>query len=71
MLGALLGAEQLMLVLLVASTAGALVGVGTILLRRGGWQSKLPFGTFLGLAAMLVVYAGGPLLAAYRGLFRG
>jgi leader peptidase (prepilin peptidase)/N-methyltransferase len=71
MLGALLGAERLMLVLLVASTAGALVGAGTILLRRGGWQSKLPFGTFLGLAAMLVLYAGEPLLRGYRGLFRG
>jgi leader peptidase (prepilin peptidase)/N-methyltransferase len=69
MLGALLGAERLMLVLLVASTAGALVGVLTVLLRRGGWQSKLPFGTFLGLAALLVVYAGGPLLSAYRGFF--
>ena len=61
MLGALLGAERLMLVLLIASSAGALVGLATILLRRGGWQSKLPFGTFLGLAAILVVYAGEPL----------
>ena len=71
MLGALLGAERLMLVLLIASSAGALVGLATILLRRGGWQSKLPFGTFLGLAAILVVYAGEPLLRVYRGFFRG
>ncbi len=71
MLGALLGAERLMLVLLIASTAGALVGLATILLRRGGWQSKLPFGTFLGLAAILVVYVGEPLVRVYRGFFRG
>jgi leader peptidase (prepilin peptidase)/N-methyltransferase len=71
MLGALLGSERLMMVLLVASTVGAAVGVGTILLGRGGWQSKLPFGTFLGLAALVVLYAGESLLAAYRGLFRG
>jgi leader peptidase (prepilin peptidase) / N-methyltransferase len=71
MLGALLGAERLMLVLLIASSAGALVGLATILLRRGGWQSKLPFGTFLGLAAILVVYAGEPVLRVYRGFFRG
>ena len=71
MLGALLGAERLMLVLLIASSAGALVGLATILLRRGGWQSRLPFGTFLGLAAILVLYAGEPLLRVYRGFFRG
>jgi leader peptidase (prepilin peptidase)/N-methyltransferase len=71
MLGALLGAERLMLVLLVASTAGALVGVAAVLLRRGGWKTRLPFGTFLGLAALVVLFAGDPLLAAYRGLFRG
>jgi leader peptidase (prepilin peptidase)/N-methyltransferase len=71
MLGAFLGWEPLLLVILVASAAGALVGVGAILARRGGWQSRLPFGSFLGAAAILVVLLGDRLLAAYRGLLRG
>lgn len=71
MLGAFFGWEALLLVLLLASAAGAVVGVGAILLRRGEWQTRLPFGTFLGLAAMLVLFGGGLLLGAYRGLFRG
>ena len=71
LLGAFFGWERLLLVLLVASTAGAVVGIGAIVARRGDWQSRLPFGTFLGLAAMLVLFGGELLLAAYRGLFRG
>jgi leader peptidase (prepilin peptidase)/N-methyltransferase len=70
LLGAFFGWERLLLVLLVASTAGALVGVGTVLARRGDWQTRLPFGTFLGLAALVVLYGGEVLLAAYRGVFR-
>jgi leader peptidase (prepilin peptidase)/N-methyltransferase len=70
LLGAFFGWERLLLVLLVASTAGAVVGVGSVLARRGDWQTRLPFGTFLGLAAMLVLYGGEVLLAAYRGVFR-
>ena len=71
LLGAFFGWERLLLVLLVASTAGAVVGIGAIVARRGDWQSRLPFGTFLGLAAMLVLFGGELLLGAYRGLFRG
>jgi leader peptidase (prepilin peptidase)/N-methyltransferase len=71
MLGAFFGWEPLLLVLLLASAAGAVVGVGAILLRRGEWHSRLPFGTFLGVAAMLVLFGGDRLLAAYHGLFRG
>ncbi len=42
-----------------------------IALGRGRWQSKLPLGSFLAAAAMLVVFFGEPMLAWYRGLFGG
>ncbi len=57
--------------LLIASTAGSLVGVAAIALGRGGWQSRLPFGTFLGAAGIVVVFWGEPLLGVYRVLQGG
>jgi leader peptidase (prepilin peptidase) / N-methyltransferase len=71
MLGAFLGPHELALLLLIASTAGSLVGVAAIVLGRGGWQSRLPFGTFLGAAGIVVVFWGASLLDAYRTLLGG
>ncbi len=71
MLGAFLGSQELLLLVLLASTAGSLVGVAAILLGRGGWQSRLPFGTFLGAAGIVVVFWGEALLSAYRAVQGG
>ena len=47
MIGAFLGWQQMLLTLVLASFAGALVGVGLIALQRGTMKYALPFGTFL------------------------
>jgi leader peptidase (prepilin peptidase)/N-methyltransferase len=65
MLGAFLGAKALLLTVLIASFVGSLVGVVLIRLERGGWQSKLPLGTFLSLAGILVLFVGDGALAWY------
>jgi leader peptidase (prepilin peptidase)/N-methyltransferase len=66
MLGAFLGWERLLLNVLLASASGAVVGIGAILLGRGGMKSRLPLGTFLGGAGMLMVLFGDELLVRYR-----
>ncbi len=71
MLGAFLGGQKLLLTLLLASTAGSLVGIVAIALGRGGWRTRLPLGSFLGAAAILVVLLGDPILAWYEGLLHG
>jgi leader peptidase (prepilin peptidase)/N-methyltransferase len=71
MLGAFLGGHELLLLLLLASTAGSLVGVAAIVLGRGGWQSRLPFGTFLGAAGIVVVFWGESMLGVYGALQGG
>ena len=68
MLGACLGWQKMLLTVFIACLIGALVGV--VLLRRQG-QDKLPLGTFLGAAGILVVFFGDPLLSWYRGLLGG
>jgi leader peptidase (prepilin peptidase)/N-methyltransferase len=68
MLGACLGWQKMLLTVFIACLIGAFVGV--VLLRRQG-QEKLPLGTFLGAAGILVVFLGDPLLSWYRGLLGG
>jgi leader peptidase (prepilin peptidase)/N-methyltransferase len=66
MLGAFLGWEGLLLNVLLASASGAAVGIAAVLLRKGGLQSRLPLGTFLGAAGILMVLFGDDLLTGYR-----
>jgi leader peptidase (prepilin peptidase) / N-methyltransferase len=68
MLGAMLGWESLLLTVLIASASGAIVGVLAIVSRTGGWRSKLPLGTFLGVAGIVMVFFGDAILVRYREL---
>jgi leader peptidase (prepilin peptidase)/N-methyltransferase len=68
MIGAFLGWQQVWLVLFVASLAGAITGVAITGLRRGSMKTKLPFGTFLGVAALFASFWGDRLIAWYVGL---
>jgi leader peptidase (prepilin peptidase)/N-methyltransferase len=68
MLGSFLGWERLLLNVLLASASGALVGVAAMVTRRGGWQSRLPLGTFLGVAGIAMVLWGDAILVRYREL---
>jgi leader peptidase (prepilin peptidase)/N-methyltransferase len=66
MLGAFFGWERLLLTLLLATASGAGVGILAILLGKGGLKSRLPLGSFLGVAAIVMVLFGDVVLAGYR-----
>jgi leader peptidase (prepilin peptidase)/N-methyltransferase len=66
LLGSFFGWERLLLTVLLASASGALVGLLIVLVGRGGWRSKLPLGTFLGAAGVVMVFFGDATLAWYR-----
>lgn len=68
MVGAFLGWQAVWLVLLFASLAGAIIGVTLAMSGRGSMKSKLPFGTFLAIAALFASFWGEPLIAWYVGL---
>lgn len=67
MLGAFLGWQKLLLTVFLATLSGSLAGVALMALGRGGGQSPLPLGTFLGLGGLAVLFAGDWLLAWYGG----
>ena len=77
MLGAWLGLRQTGLVLFLAVVAGALFGVGTILIRRQAatddqlppGQLPVPFGTMLSLAGIYSVFLGQWTLGWYTQFF--
>ena len=65
MVGAFLGWQMVLLTVVLSSVAGALIGLAVILLGRGDMKHKLPYGTFLALAALFASLAGEPLVAWY------
>ena len=68
MLGAVLGWEPLLPLLVLASLSGALVGVVVAIKSDKGMQVALPFGVFLGIAFLAVLFFGNELLAVWTGL---
>ena len=62
MIGALMGLESIPAVLLIASIAGAIVGVPLAMRHEKGMQVALPFGVFLGIATLGVLFFGPTLL---------
>ena len=71
MLGALFGWQGMLLSVFVGTLGGALVGLLLVALGRGSRRMKIPLGTFLAAGGLVVIFAGGPLLAWYQGLYRG
>ena len=71
MLGALFGWQGMLLSVFLGALGGALVGLFLVALGRGSRRMKIPLGTFLALGGLVVMFAGGPLLAWYKGLYRG
>jgi len=67
--GAFLGAKRTLLTIFGGSLLGSILGLAYILSRRKGSDYELPFGSFLGAAALLVVFFGTPVVDWYQSLF--
>jgi leader peptidase (prepilin peptidase)/N-methyltransferase len=68
--GAYLGWKGALFTLVVASFAGALVGVYLLYVRRKTLQYSLPFGTFLAPAAFIALVWGEKIIQAYLGFYK-
>ncbi|ULQ48308.1 A24 family peptidase [Flagellatimonas centrodinii] len=64
-LGAWLGWQQLLLIILLSSVVGAVVGIGLILARNRGRDLQIPFGPYLAAAGWIALVAGDTITAAY------
>jgi leader peptidase (prepilin peptidase)/N-methyltransferase len=67
-LGAWLGWQMLLPIILIASGIGAIVGLALIALRRQSRSTPIPFGPFLAGAGWLMLMFGQPVITGYLGL---
>jgi leader peptidase (prepilin peptidase) / N-methyltransferase len=57
-IGAFLGWEAVIFSLMVSSMIGAAIGVGLIALHKREWSSRLPYGPYIALAAVIWLFGG-------------
>jgi leader peptidase (prepilin peptidase)/N-methyltransferase len=70
LVGAYLGLLPALLTLILASFAGASVGLFFVFFRKKGLQYALPFGTFIAPAAFVSLLWGERIIQAYLRLFK-
>ena len=68
-LGAWLGWQMLLPIILIAAGTGAMVGLGMIIMRGHDRSAPIPFGPFLAGAGWLILMFGRPIVSGYLGLF--
>jgi leader peptidase (prepilin peptidase)/N-methyltransferase len=68
-LGAWLGWQMLLPIILVAAAVGAVVGIAMLSLRGQSRATPIAFGPFLAAAGWLMLMFGQQLVAGYLGLF--
>lgn len=65
MIGAFLGMRLMLFTLFAGAVTGALAGLYLMAFRGYEWRSKLPYGVFLGGAAILALFFGEPAIRWY------
>jgi len=60
-----LGVTSITWILPLSSGIGAILGVTLIIIQRGAWGTRIPYGPFLGLAAILWLFGGSDLTYSY------
>jgi len=63
-IGAFLGWPAVLFSLALSSVIGSLVGVALILLRKRDWSTRLPYGPYIAVAAVIWIFGGYRWLAA-------
>lgn len=68
LMGLILGWPQIIWALILAYFIGALVSVGLIAGGKKTWSSQIPFGTFLSIATLLILFWGNEMVNWYLGV---
>lgn len=61
-IGAFIGWQGAVFSLMISSLIGAVVGIALIALHRRQWSSRMPYGPYIALAAVIWVFAGERIL---------
>ncbi len=67
MVGAFLGWPLIWMTIIISCVLGVVIGGGGLLVsRRGVWATKIPFGTFIAVAALICAFWEGPVIEGYQ-----
>jgi leader peptidase (prepilin peptidase)/N-methyltransferase len=66
MVGAFLGWPLVWITLIVACVLGIVIGGGALMISRRGMGTRIPFGTFIAVAALVCAYADVSMVRAYQ-----
>lgn len=70
MAGVFLGWQLTILTIFLGSLLGSIIGVLAIALRGGNMRMAIPFGVFLGPAAIIALFVGPSFVEWYAGMYR-
>jgi leader peptidase (prepilin peptidase)/N-methyltransferase len=70
-LGAFLGWQAVLFIVMVSSFIGSISGVVMILTGKKEWQSRIPYGPYIALAAVIWILGGNTLWQMYLGWVAG
>jgi leader peptidase (prepilin peptidase) / N-methyltransferase len=70
-IGAFLGWPSVIFSLVVSSLIGSVVGLTLVVLRKRALSSRLPYGPYIALAAVLWLFAGPALVGWYKSVIAG
>ena len=59
------GASSIAWILPLSSLIGSILGIALIFFQRGAWGTRIPFGPFIGLAALFWLFGGSDVMASY------
>jgi leader peptidase (prepilin peptidase)/N-methyltransferase len=71
MIGAFLGWQQVIFVLLLGSLTGSVVGLTLMAARKLGWRQHIPFGPYLCVGAVVAMLFGPEILGWYGEILAG
>jgi leader peptidase (prepilin peptidase) / N-methyltransferase len=63
-IGAFIGWQGAVFSLAVSSFIGAAAGVALILMRKRAWSSRMPYGPYIALAAVIWIFGGKKIFSA-------
>jgi prepilin signal peptidase PulO-like enzyme (type II secretory pathway) len=69
LMGLILGWPQILAALFLAFFAGAVFGIGLIIVGKKQWQSQIPFGPFLVGGALIALFWEAQIMNFYRTIF--
>ena len=68
-IGAFLGWKAVLFTIMISSLAGSIVGITLVVTKQKAMQSRIPYGPYIALAAVIWILWGPALWDGYLNLF--